>query len=176
MYKRSVMTPKVFDERSVREEFENRRARVQSLEPVVVRVSKELVRGEVKNHQSFLEHEYFMKISEPEFGRLSPVRQALFLALWTCKRNLSVPGQEFWFESRKQVGGVAVDFLVSLRRGQAVYQAVVECSRTAEKINLENTGLPVLRFSDSEIWGDPLECAEKVFALLDEEAEPQAEI
>jgi len=169
---------------SIKHEVESRRESVRHLRPGVVKFSKELVRDEVKNRESFIKHEYFMKISDPRFEELTPIQQLMYLALWACKRNQSAPGNEFWFECKKRVGEVVADFIVYYRNENVTRRVVVECDESDPggrtdgqpakngAAELESSGFQVLRFTEAEIWQDPLARAEKVFSFFEPSGYP----
>ncbi len=157
---------------SIQQEVQERRARMDRLDEKVKEFSKALVQEEVKHQKSFIDTEYFLKISHPTFEHLPVPEQMMFLALWYCERNRSIADNKFSIECQKRVDGINVDFLVSLNAGKNNYQAAVECEiREDKRQRLEELGLPVLNYTKRDLWARPLEVADEVFTYLDSQAE-----
>jgi len=166
---------------SIKHEAESRQESIRHLEPAVVKFSRELAKDEVKSRESFIKHEYFMKISDSLFQELTPTRQLMFLALWACQRGQSAPGNEFWFECKNRIGDMAADFIVYHRCEDISRRVAVECEESDlegqtngqlakdGEVKLEGPGFPVLKFTEAEIWQDPLAQADKVFSFLDKQ-------
>jgi hypothetical protein len=157
---------------SIQDEVLRRQKNVDKLDKRVAGLSRNLVGNEVKQHEIFVENEYFLKLSEPLFAALPPADQMFYLALWHCQRNWSVPENRFSFQCRKKVNGIVVDFSVYIHAGNRMFEVAVDFSANDDKRKkLEDLGMPVLSFSPVDRWTRPLDIAEEIFTYLDQQAE-----
>ncbi len=157
---------------AIQENVLARRRSVDQLDDKVVAFSKILVQEELRNHQSLIDNDYFMKISGTDFGTLPKLEQMMSLAFWHFERSLSSPRNHFYFESRKKIQGVEITFLVHLKSGGRTFRVAVEFDADEEiKVEREAMGLPVLSFSKEDALLKPLTVADDVFSFLSELAE-----
>lgn len=157
---------------SIPQEVQYRQEKVEHLDRKVVELSQELVRHELRAQENIINHEYFMKMSDPAFTTLSPPEQMMTLALWACERNWSLPDNKFSFECRKKIDGITIDFAVYLNTGSRIYKAAVNFGDSEGKRRAQEAlGFSSLNFPLSDVGRRPLELAEEVFSFLDSQAD-----
>jgi very-short-patch-repair endonuclease len=138
------------------------------------RVQK-LIDDLIEEEQQNVICKYDLLVAQSE--SFTPIEQLLWLALQYHLEGFSIQPQA-------QIGKYRVDFLVELKSEMEGWdwksQLVIECDghdfheRTKEQaINdktrdreLQRVGIPVIRFSGSEIWKDPQKCAEFVHQFI----------
>jgi len=158
--------------KSVQDDVKKRQQRVDQLDDKVFALSRQLIEDEVKSTSAFIENEYFLKVSDPLFGRFSVLQQMLFLSLWYHQRGRSAPGNFFSIECQKVIDGVLIDFIVHLLSGKNSYKVAIESDSSPEKRRkIESFGLPVLSYTEAEIIGRSPAIADEIFTFLDNQAE-----
>jgi hypothetical protein len=157
---------------SIPEEVHRRQQQVDRLDTKVIELSQDLVRNEVRSHEALINNEFFLKMSDPFFTKLTVQEQMMTLALWSCERNWSVPENKFSFECRKKIDGLTVDFAVYLNSGNRIYKAAINFGDSeGKRRSLEALGFSALNFPASDVGQRPLEVAEEVFNFLDTQAD-----
>lgn len=92
------------------------------------------------------------------------------------------PGVDYWLTPQAEIAGYKADFLLWFRVGKEVGGIVIECDghafheKTKEQAardkkrdrEILKAGYPVLRFTGSEVFKDPLGCVEQVGEILHE--------
>jgi hypothetical protein len=159
---------------SIAGKVQERQERFDRLDAKVTDFSRALAREEAKNAELFITNAYFMKMSGPDFERLSSQEQLMFLALWAGERARSAPGNVFTVECRKLAHGITIDFVVTLRRGGNLQTVALLFGAAREKRRmLEAVGFSVMT-PDPDAWRNPAATAEEVFAFLERRADARA--
>ena len=157
---------------SIQKNIGQRRQNIDQLDDRVVEFSRQLVKDEVREAEFVIDNDYFMKTSDPDFGRLSPPEQMLYLALWSLARTRSVPGNRFSFECPKEAAGATINFFVCLQAGKSRFKLIVLCGASPEaEQRLRNLEFPILNFSAEDLWNRAKVVAEQIFEALEEQVE-----